>query len=216
MKRWLPLAILALAPLAAPLLAASHPLIALVIRSFFSRLCHQDPARSFVVQGSPVAVCVRCLGIYCGVALGALFRSAKMPGAVSQLLWLHKGREESFSLGENHIGGRGSPGFPAHGSHRGQSCAAFFTESRVQFDGTTRLHRKSGFDLHQLRNRRLLEGALLLNLLDVAAGMLHWYGNLPLPRFFLGLILGMGAGAVLFSTSNPKSARYLASRRGCS
>ena len=83
MKRWLPLAMLALAPLAAPLLAASHPLIALVIRSFFSRLCHQNPARSFVVQGSPVAVCVRCLGIYCGVALGALFRSAKMPAAAA-------------------------------------------------------------------------------------------------------------------------------------
>src|ERR1700679_3232624 len=77
MKRWLPLTMLALAPLAAPLLAASHPLIALVIRSFFSRLCHQNPARSFVVQGSPVAVCVRCLGIYCGVALGAWLRGGR-------------------------------------------------------------------------------------------------------------------------------------------
>jgi hypothetical protein len=47
---------LALSPLAAPLLARSHPLIALLVRSFFSRLCHQDPARSFVVDGSPVAV----------------------------------------------------------------------------------------------------------------------------------------------------------------
>jgi uncharacterized membrane protein len=126
MKRWLPLAILALAPLAAPLLAAGHPLIALVIRSFFSRLCHQDPARSFVVQGSPAAVCVRCLGIYSGVALGALFRSASTPGL------------------------------------------------------------------------RLLAGALLLNLLDVAAEMLRWHGNLPLLRFLLGLMLGVGTGAVLF------------------
>ncbi len=154
MKLWLPLAMLAFAPLAAPLLAASHPLTALLIRSFFSRLCHQNPARSFVIEGSPVAVCVRCLGIYCGVALGALFRSAKMPGAVSQLLWSHKDR---------------------------------------------------GFGLHQLRNGygpRLLAVALLLNLLDVAGGTLHWYGNLPLPRFLLGLILGMGAGAVLFSTGN--------------
>jgi uncharacterized membrane protein len=133
MKRWLPLAILALAPLAAPFLAASHPLMALVIRSFFSRLCHQDPGRSFVVQGSPVAVCVRCLGVYCGVALGALFRSAKTP------------------------------------------------------------------------DRRLLAGALLLNLLDVAAGMLRWYGNLPLSRFLLGMILGMGAGAVLFLTGKAKA-----------
>ena len=166
MKRWLPLTMLAFAPLAAPLLAASHPLIALGIRSFFSRLCHQNPARSFVIQGSPVAVCVRCLGIYCGVALGALFRSAKMPGAVSQLLWSHKDR---------------------------------------------------GFGLHQLRNGygpRLLAVALLLNLLDVTAGTLHWYGNLPLPRFLLGLILGMGAGAVLFSTGNPKSPQLLTNRPG--
>src|SRR5260370_31555265 len=61
---------LTLAPLAAPLLAASHPLAALLIRNFFSQLCHQDPRRSFVVDGSTVAVCARCLGIYWGVAVG--------------------------------------------------------------------------------------------------------------------------------------------------
>ena len=65
---------LILAPLAAPLLAANHPLAALLIRDFFSRLCHQDPSRSFVVDGSAVAVCVRCLGIYWGTALGMLVR----------------------------------------------------------------------------------------------------------------------------------------------
>jgi uncharacterized membrane protein len=63
---------LALTPLAAPILAPSHPLVALVIRSFFSRVCHQNPGRSFILQGSPIAVCVRCLGIYCGAALGSL------------------------------------------------------------------------------------------------------------------------------------------------
>jgi uncharacterized membrane protein len=68
---------LALTPLAAPLLAAGHPLTALLIRGFFSRLCHQNPGRSFLVAGSPVAVCARCLGIYCGVALGALLRLGK-------------------------------------------------------------------------------------------------------------------------------------------
>jgi uncharacterized membrane protein len=118
---------LTLAPLAAPLLAPSHPLIALLIRNFFSRLCHQDPTRSFMVEGSPVAVCVRCLGIYCGAALATLL-------------------------------GMGITGA-----------------------------------------RRLLAIALLLNLLDVATAMLLWHGNLPLPRFFLGLLLGMGAGAVLLS-----------------
>jgi uncharacterized membrane protein len=128
MKSRLPLTILAVAvaPLAAPLLAAGHPLAALVIRSFFSRLCHQDPARSFMVEGSPIAVCVRCLGIYCGAALAG---------------WLRLGRV-----------------FAA----------------------------------------RLLAAALLINLLDVASGALHWHGNLPVVRLLLGLLLGLGAGAVLF------------------
>jgi uncharacterized membrane protein len=58
--------------LGAPWLAASHPAYALAIRGFFSGLCHQDPERSFTVAGSPVAVCVRCLGIYGGVAAGAV------------------------------------------------------------------------------------------------------------------------------------------------
>lgn len=30
----------------------------------FDVLCHQDPARSFSVSGVPMAVCVRCMGIY--------------------------------------------------------------------------------------------------------------------------------------------------------
>jgi uncharacterized membrane protein len=64
--------VLVLAPVAVPLVAARHPLVALLIRSFFSRLCHQDPTRSFLVDGSPVAVCVRCLGIYCGAALATV------------------------------------------------------------------------------------------------------------------------------------------------
>jgi uncharacterized membrane protein len=118
--------VLAVSPLAPPFLAASHPLAAMLLRSFFSRLCHQNPARSFMVEGSPVAVCVRCLGIYCGVALAALLRLS--------------------------------------------------TDSA----------------------RRLLAIAVLLNLLDVAAESLHWQGDLPLPRFLFGMLLGMGAGAVLF------------------
>jgi uncharacterized membrane protein len=121
---------LALTPLSVPLLAHSHPLIALLIRSFFSGLCHQDPARSFLVEGSPVAVCVRCLGIYWGAALALLL---------------------------------------------GMGNAAA---------------------------RRLLAVAVLLNLLDVATAILHWHGNLAVPRFFLGLLLGLGAGAVVLSPLN--------------
>jgi uncharacterized membrane protein len=114
---------LTLAPLAAPLLAASHPFAALLIRNFFSRLCHQDPSRSFVVDGSAVAVCVRCLGIYWGVAVGMVVRLR--------------------------------------------------------------------------RARWLLALALIFNLMDVATGAMHWHGNLPLFRFFLGLMLGVGVGAAL-------------------
>jgi uncharacterized membrane protein len=65
---------LTLAPLAPPLLAATHPFAALLLRNFFSQLCHQDPERSFLLGGAPVAVCARCLGIYWGAAIGALLR----------------------------------------------------------------------------------------------------------------------------------------------
>lgn len=32
----------------------------------FRTLCHQDPARSFWINGKPMAVCSRCYGIYTG------------------------------------------------------------------------------------------------------------------------------------------------------
>jgi uncharacterized membrane protein len=128
MKLRLSLAVLALAlaPLVAPVVAGSHPLTALVIRGFFSRLCHQDPARSFFIGGAPVAVCVRCLGIYCGIAFGMFLRLGRVP--------------------------------------------AF----------------------------RLLAVALLMNLADVGSGILHWHGNMPGTRFWLGLFLGVAAGSILF------------------
>ena len=31
---------------------------------FFSRICHQDPARSWHLAGEPLAVCIRCTSIY--------------------------------------------------------------------------------------------------------------------------------------------------------
>jgi len=63
---------LALAP--AWLRAHGDGLAALAIFAFFSKLCHQQPDRSFVLFGAPTAVCVRCLGIYAGAAIGSLFR----------------------------------------------------------------------------------------------------------------------------------------------
>jgi len=35
----------------------------------FYGLCHQNPSRSFWINGQPMAVCSRCLGIYTGFAL---------------------------------------------------------------------------------------------------------------------------------------------------
>lgn len=40
------------------------------VYSVFSPLCHQIPNRCFTLQGHPLAVCVRCLGIYTGFAAG--------------------------------------------------------------------------------------------------------------------------------------------------
>ncbi len=36
----------------------------------FGQLCHQLPARSFWVAGQPMAVCIRCFGIYSGLLFG--------------------------------------------------------------------------------------------------------------------------------------------------
>jgi uncharacterized membrane protein len=34
------------------------------VYDFFSRICHQDPARSWHLAGEPLAVCIRCASIY--------------------------------------------------------------------------------------------------------------------------------------------------------
>lgn len=63
---------LAGAAISAPYLAlGGYGAFTFLIFLFFSPVCHQDPARSFWVLGTPVAVCARCLGIYLGAAVGA-------------------------------------------------------------------------------------------------------------------------------------------------
>jgi uncharacterized membrane protein len=42
--------------------------------AFFSKICHQRVERNMLLFGFPTAVCVRCLGIYAGAALGSLIR----------------------------------------------------------------------------------------------------------------------------------------------
>ena len=41
-----------------------------------SLICHQLPDRSFHVQGSQLAVCARCFGLYAGGALGSIAGAA--------------------------------------------------------------------------------------------------------------------------------------------
>ncbi len=41
-------------------------------RSVFASVCHQQPGRSFWLNGAPLAVCERCFGIYFGLLLGVL------------------------------------------------------------------------------------------------------------------------------------------------
>lgn len=51
------------------------------IRAGFAPLCHQLPERSFIINGVPLAVGHRCLGIYLGLTAGAV---------VMPLLWTRR------------------------------------------------------------------------------------------------------------------------------
>jgi len=64
---------------AAPILAAhSWHRAASVVYFFFSFLCHQIPERSFVLLGSPLAVCHRCSGAYLGMLIGCFVENHPM------------------------------------------------------------------------------------------------------------------------------------------
>ena len=49
-----------------------HHGVAAAVRTLFSLICHQDPARSFLIAGQPMALCSRCSGIYAGFLAGCL------------------------------------------------------------------------------------------------------------------------------------------------
>jgi uncharacterized membrane protein len=69
--------------LAAPLLAhAGMHRGADMVYSVYSRICHQNDASSFHVEGEKFGVCIRCSAIYFGFLMGLLFM---LPlGAVTQ------------------------------------------------------------------------------------------------------------------------------------
>jgi len=52
------------------------------IYDFFSRICHQDPSRSWHVAGEPLAVCIRCTSIYFA------FAAALWIGLKTSVRWL--------------------------------------------------------------------------------------------------------------------------------
>jgi uncharacterized membrane protein len=58
--------------LAPQLLCSGHEWAALLLYRGFALVCHQRPERSFHWCGGPLAVCVRCTGIYAGAVLGLL------------------------------------------------------------------------------------------------------------------------------------------------
>jgi uncharacterized membrane protein len=43
-----------------------------MLYSFFSRICHQDDARSFHIYGEKIGVCIRCSAIYFGFLIGLI------------------------------------------------------------------------------------------------------------------------------------------------
>jgi uncharacterized membrane protein len=56
---------------AAPYLARHSAGAVAVVYLLGSLICHQQPERSFHLDGARLPVCARCLGLYVGVAAGA-------------------------------------------------------------------------------------------------------------------------------------------------
>lgn len=80
----------------------------------FALVCHQRPERSFWMFGGQVAVCARCLGIYCGAALGLLLRTSRRTALqlliAAAALNLLDVISESFGLHTNWLNVRFAPG----------------------------------------------------------------------------------------------------------
>src|SRR6266404_8326372 len=65
--------------IAAPLLGLSG------VYEFFSRICHQDPARSWHIFGESLPVCIRCASIYFA------FTASLWLGVKANVRWLRIG-----------------------------------------------------------------------------------------------------------------------------
>ncbi|MGD9345052.1 MAG: DUF2085 domain-containing protein [Candidatus Aminicenantes bacterium] len=60
------------AAFAAPYLKHQSSVYGSLIYAIYSPTCHQIPSRCLTFYGNPLAVCVRCLGIYTGFFLGTI------------------------------------------------------------------------------------------------------------------------------------------------
>lgn len=71
--------------IAAPMLqAGGHAFPALLARAAFSPICHQNPGRSFWIDGAPMALCARCTGLAVGFLLGCLWLSARLASGAAR------------------------------------------------------------------------------------------------------------------------------------
>lgn len=64
--------VLVLIALGGGLFGQSEPWFLQLQHKLFADLCHQEPARSFWLNGQPMAVCSRCFGIYSGFFVGLI------------------------------------------------------------------------------------------------------------------------------------------------
>jgi uncharacterized membrane protein len=65
-------AVLLAAIVAAPLAASAGRPEGWFLYQAFGPFCHQQPERCWHLQGYPLAVCARCMGVYAGLLLAAL------------------------------------------------------------------------------------------------------------------------------------------------
>lgn len=75
-------AIVLCAIVTAPLAASMARAEGWFLYQAFDLLCHQEPARSWHLEGYPLAVCARCFGVYAGLLLAAVAGLRLAPKAV--------------------------------------------------------------------------------------------------------------------------------------
>jgi uncharacterized membrane protein len=76
------------AAVAAPMAASAARPEGWFLYEVFEPFCHQQPERTWQLQGHPLGVCTRCLGAYAGVLLAALAAFPLPPKTITAALAL--------------------------------------------------------------------------------------------------------------------------------